>query len=713
MLRRVVMSLYFVIFGTVMCLGQENVLTIQEVRQTWRSGTGTIEEAVISVRPRGIYMEYGLYLTFSARGLGFSSNDSLEIVFRFNLPEESVIHDSWLWVNEEIIRGEIMDRWTASAIYEDIVRRQRKDPSILYKNGSSSYELRIFPMAANSTRKVKITYLAPALWSARSVLASLPTHLLRISKNQVKNFYVLTWLDDKWQNPRLHEFPHIPFIPKYEETLGFFLRAAVPAEATQSALHFTLDAPYHNGIYLSTYENNGRNYYQLAFLPSAVLDFKISKKTLVLLSFHNGKSTIDQIEFLQNIESQLKAQLAPQDFYNVIYNDNSGVVKPSGWLEASSGNLTTSFLNINENMSIGGKTDELLLAGVDYIQNNGNDAGILFVSNSDDIRSLNLSNSAIEKILGRMDTIIPIHIVDCHDRDMLFTWIGGRNYYGNDYFYTNLTRKTSACYYSIQAGYSFLFCLSSVLQLLDGFIKSFDIHTSMENGFCYDRYTRNINNPGVYLQRPVTQIGKFSGSSPFDIEISGIYDGELFKQKTEIPSIHTFSCDSLAEEIWAGYHISVMESQQYSNEIVDEIVRCSLEHRVLSIYTAFLCLEPSRGGKICYGCIDEATLPVHNLTDEAEPDSLFQAFPNPFNDHTALVFQSNKRLDVRNASFRIFNITGQVVRTFVKPSEGEGNFYRFIWNGTDDKGSPVSSGHYFFVVRTAERQYVIKLMLIR
>ncbi|MBK9336370.1 MAG: hypothetical protein IPM98_07185 [Lewinellaceae bacterium] len=29
---------------------------------------GTIEEAVLSIKPKGLYLEYGLYLTFSARG---------------------------------------------------------------------------------------------------------------------------------------------------------------------------------------------------------------------------------------------------------------------------------------------------------------------------------------------------------------------------------------------------------------------------------------------------------------------------------------------------------------------------------------------------------------------------------------------------------------------------------------------------------------------
>ena len=123
-------------------------LTVRDPRR-WRNGQGTIEEAVFSIRPKGLYMECGMYLTFSARDLSFDNNDSLEVEFEFDLPHGSIVHDSWLWIEGDIIRGEIMDKWTAASIYENIVRR-RRDPSILFKRGNNNYELRIFPMAAQA-----------------------------------------------------------------------------------------------------------------------------------------------------------------------------------------------------------------------------------------------------------------------------------------------------------------------------------------------------------------------------------------------------------------------------------------------------------------------------------------------------------------------------------------------------------------------------------
>jgi Ca-activated chloride channel family protein len=83
---------------------------------------GTIEEATLSVSPKGLFMEYGLYLTFSARITNFNQNDSVEVVLDFELPQNAIVTDSWLWIGEDISKAIIMDRWSASSIYEDIVR---------------------------------------------------------------------------------------------------------------------------------------------------------------------------------------------------------------------------------------------------------------------------------------------------------------------------------------------------------------------------------------------------------------------------------------------------------------------------------------------------------------------------------------------------------------------------------------------------------------
>ncbi|HAQ36878.1 MAG TPA: hypothetical protein DCQ58_00080, partial [Saprospirales bacterium] len=74
-------------------------LRVSDPRNSWYSYPGTIREASMSIHPKGAYLEYGLYLTFSSEGSPWNqSSDTLEIVLNFDLPEEAIVIDSWLWI---------------------------------------------------------------------------------------------------------------------------------------------------------------------------------------------------------------------------------------------------------------------------------------------------------------------------------------------------------------------------------------------------------------------------------------------------------------------------------------------------------------------------------------------------------------------------------------------------------------------------------------
>jgi hypothetical protein len=132
-----------------------NQLRVGDPRNSWQTYQGTIEEASLTVAPKGLFMEYGLTLTFSSRGTIWTEvKDTLEVTLNFDLPENAMITDSWLWFGDDTIKAVILDRWTASSIYESIVQR-RRDPSILFKQSVNQYELRIFRWLQAKHEKLK------------------------------------------------------------------------------------------------------------------------------------------------------------------------------------------------------------------------------------------------------------------------------------------------------------------------------------------------------------------------------------------------------------------------------------------------------------------------------------------------------------------------------------------------------------------------------
>lgn len=712
MAKKLLLSVIFTLVMVIASGYGYDYLQISDPRG-WRYGQGTIEEAVISVRPRGLFMEYGLYLTFSARGLYFGSGDSLEVVFYFDLPAESIVHDSWLWIGEDIIRGKIMDKWTAAAIYEDIVRR-RRDPSILYKREAGNYELRIFPMAGNESRKVKITYLAPTQWTRDKVFSALPTNLLRTSFYPVAKFYLLTWLDSDWQNPSLAEFPNIQFTSYNDSTFGNFIQANITPDAIQSALNFSVSAPLKNGIYLSKYQEDQEGLYQLAFLPSVALNITAPRKVALLFDYDASKSTVSKNEILNTIKSSLFSQFTASDSFNLIFTGLTIKRVSEDWLPADSSTIEKAIGQANNLLSSYSAVPVLLANGIDFIKNNGNNGTMALISDSDYLGDHQTANGLIQELMQLMNPILPIHVVDFQNSNYSYHWIGGRTYYGNEYFYTNLTRMTTASYYSARSGLVLSQMLSQAFQSLGGFMPSFDLYTRMQAGFCHSRFSSNFANQSAYIHRPILQVGKYTGTFPMAIEVSGLYQDELFSRQFEIHEQEVSRVDSLARAIWTGRYIQSLEAQPQTNDIVNEIVKTSLAERVLSLYTAFLCLEPAQGGEVCYDCADESSVVAGvEATDAAEKDSLIQAYPNPFNSRTIITIKLSLSVQTKDLSFRIFNVLGQVVRTFSAETLSGLNHYQFAWDGTDDYGVDVSTGTYFFVVSSPQNRQSLKLLYIK
>ena len=64
-------------------------------------------------------------------------------------------------------------------------------------------------------------------------------------------------------------------------------------------------------------------------------------------------------------------------------------------------------------------------------------------------------------------------------------------------------------------------------------------------------------------------------------------------------------------------------------------------------------------------------------------------------------------------SFKIYNILGQVVKTFDIDDLGNGKVINLNWNGISDTGERVASGIYLFTVSGKNFTKTLKLVLMK
>jgi len=88
--------------------------------------------------------------------------------------------------------------------------------------------------------------------------------------------------------------------------------------------------------------------------------------------------------------------------------------------------------------------------------------------------------------------------------------------------------------------------------------------------------------------------------------------------------------------------------------------------------------------------------------------ALYQNYPNPFNPSTSLA------MDLPTASqytLSIYNIAGQVVKSF--SGAAEAGTLTITWDGTNNAGSKVASGVYFYRFETSDFSAVRKMVLMK
>lgn len=88
--------------------------------------------------------------------------------------------------------------------------------------------------------------------------------------------------------------------------------------------------------------------------------------------------------------------------------------------------------------------------------------------------------------------------------------------------------------------------------------------------------------------------------------------------------------------------------------------------------------------------------------------TLYQNYPNPFNNTTSIRFDLSHD---NHVEFQVMNILGQVVYSLRKHYLA--GWHQIDWNGTNNSGSPVASGIYYYRIKTAEFSDSKKMVLLK
>ncbi|MFC1898583.1 T9SS type A sorting domain-containing protein, partial [Candidatus Cloacimonadota bacterium] len=112
----------------------------------------------------------------------------------------------------------------------------------------------------------------------------------------------------------------------------------------------------------------------------------------------------------------------------------------------------------------------------------------------------------------------------------------------------------------------------------------------------------------------------------------------------------------------------------------------------------------------------KGTLPELTETDENQVSHqgivTLSNYPNPFNPSTTISFNLSED-QIEKAELTVYNLKGQKVKTFLINSSTDQPINSVVWNGTDDNNKPVSTGIYFYKLKSGEFEKTRKMLLMK
>lgn len=658
-------------------------LRISNVDSWWSNGPGIIESASLLIEPKGLYAECTFILEIGASEFMFGPNDNLEADMNFRLPGSSEITDLILWIDNEPVRGDWYDRWTASLIYESIVQR-RIDPAILTKVGPYEYNIKIFPLRTDLNRQIQISYLTPVsnVLSSKQLIP-IPVNILKLSDKIPSVFRLAYKSDDRFSGARLLENDSISFTHANDSNFGNCYIADVTNQLKLSSLNLIFDLKEARNIELITFNDEAKNenYYQLALKHGEIFGSIQKRKALFLVDFIDENCAAHtKTDILQSLESSIRKSFTPLDSFNILFSGMITTLPSETWVAGDSTNISNFFKSLNVSIfNSYSNLPTLLIDGIEFIKNHGSKGSLVVVSSSNSYGDNSSANSLILDFLESLEgTDIPIHVVDLDDNYYSYYQqhhIGGLNFNGNEYLYTRLSQMTIGEYFSIRTR-SLTSMLEQVNHRISGYFKSLEVFIQTNGGYTHSNFKLGSESGLVYNDESYCLTGQYIGTPPYIITIYGqADDGTVYFMSDTIHENETVKGDSLVRSVWAAFSIRDLLKQEKDNQLMNQIISTSLSEHILTDYTAILVLEPGFEIPEDPENPEDTWSPSTIRNDKTLTGYSMEIYPNPVKDVSTISYQIFERAHVQ---LLLYNAQGKLVSTLIGETLSAGEYTKDI-----------------------------------
>ncbi|MCG3181630.1 MAG: hypothetical protein BIFFINMI_04028 [Phycisphaerae bacterium] len=520
-----------------------------------------------------------------------STGRQLEANYVFPMPAQSTIRDFSMMMDGKKVSGELVEAKEARRIYTQIVSQMR-DPGLLEHLGDNLFRVNIFPVPANGTQTIELTYSEVVKGNGGVYRYVYPLRTGSKASQVQDYFSVGAKLASKVAIKSVYSPTHEIGVTRkgdHAATVGLEINKAILDRDfslywTVSDKDFGLNAVAHRA------DEKQPGYLMLLISPkSAVNDDEIVAKDVQFVFDTSGSMSGDKIEQAKKALRYCIENLAAKDRFNIISFATDVTPFKEGLVEASKENRRSAIDYVNKLQAQGGTNIHDAL-----------DAAMKTARAQKDRPQIVVFLTDGRPTIGNVETKDIVGLIGSESKEAaakaehvrVFTFGVGNDV--NTKLLDQVAGKSGGLPEYVGDGEDI------EVKVSDFFAKaSHPVMTGLSLAFSGsakidDMLPKAL--PDLYFGQQIVAFARYDGAGDVAVTLSGtVSNGKTEKHTYEVALPGQTTESDFVEPLWAnrkvGFLLDQIRLNGESKELKDEVIRLSKAYRIQTPYTSYLVLE--------------------------------------------------------------------------------------------------------------------------
>jgi predicted Zn-dependent protease len=510
------------------------------------------------------------------------TNGRLEGVFYFPLPQDASISGFGMWIGNELVEADVVEKQRAREIYEQILR-ERRDPGLLEWSGGNLFKARVFPIEPHSEKRIKITYTQVLPMKGGSYRYSYALQSEMLKQHPLRELQVDVKVHSAMPLVAVACPTHPARVAQTANSahVEFAAQEYTPTQDFEVAV--VVDAPK-SGVVLIPHRRGDDGYFMLMVTPPAGDESDrpdilpdAAPQELLILADTSGSLTNQQRAIQAEFIAALLMALGPKDTFNLAACDvDCDWVFPNS-VAAAGDSVATARDYLEGRVSLG--WSDLDKAFASAIERAGPNTRVIYVGDgihtTTDADPVAFAKRLKRLYEGKQGAFYAVSVGSTYESGVLkaIASLGG-----GSVRHVDEARKVR----------------SAVREMLDEMarppLRDLKVEfTGLRTARVYPEQLTNLPAAsqqilmGRYLPAGADHVG--------EVVVTGVQGGKAVRFAAPVSLKDAEQGNSFIPRLWARMYLDALLQQGTSRAIQDEIIALSEEYHIITPYTSLLVLE--------------------------------------------------------------------------------------------------------------------------